>query len=332
MSDVLRGRDGQLAELEQLLARARTGRGGALSILSEPGMGRTALLECAVRRAAPDFQTLGIRGIRSESSLALAGLHRLLGPVAGQVAHLPGHHAEALAPVLAGGGAPEDAFALCTAVHALLAEVARSGPVLCWVDDVHWLDRVSLDAMTFAARRLGTEPVVMLFAAHNEHVTTPERDFLAEIPRLSLPPLEETASREILADRCPVGVSDDLAAGLTELTGGNPLALVELAAALTPGQLSGEEPPPETLPPGSRLRALYRRRFFRLSADARRLALLAVADDRLDGRTLARAAAADGLDLRELERVRAWGLVRVDGESITVPSPVIRSALYADAP
>jgi hypothetical protein len=56
------------------------------------------------------------------------------------------------------------------------------------------------------------------------------------------------------------------------------------------------------------------------------------ADDRLDGRTLTRAALADRLDLRELEAVRAWGLVRVDGESITVPSPVIRSALYADAP
>ena len=87
--------------------------------------------------------------------------------------------------------------------------------------------------------------------AHNEHVTTPERDFLAEIPRLSLPPLEETASREILTDRCPVGVSADLAAGLTELTGGNPLALVELATALTPGQLSGEDVTSGDETPGS---------------------------------------------------------------------------------
>jgi DNA-binding NarL/FixJ family response regulator len=329
MSVVLRGRDGQLAVLEELLVRARSGRGGALSILAEPGMGKSALLESAVREAAPDFLTLGIRGIRQESSLPFAGLHRLLGPVADRAGRLPAHQAEALARVFTGGGGTEDPFVLYTAVHALLVEAA---PVLCWVDDVHWLDRVSLEAMTFAARRLGSAPVVMLFAAHNEHVTTPERDRLAEIPRLPLPALDEAASTQVLADRCSAGIAEDLASGLAELTGGNPLALVEVSGALTPGQLSGEEPPPETLPPGSRLRAVYRRRFFRLSADARRLALLAIADDQLDGRTLTKAALADRLDLRELESVRAWGLVRVDGESISVPSPIIRSALYADAP
>ncbi|WP_141964053.1 AAA family ATPase [Actinoallomurus bryophytorum] len=331
MSVVLRGRDHQIAVLEELLTRARSGRGGALSFLAEPGMGKTALLECAVRRAGADFRTLGIRGIRQESSLELAGLHRLLGPLADRIECLPACQAEALTRVFDGNGAV-DPYTLCTAVHALLTGTSHSGPVLCWLDDVHWLDRASLDAMTFTARRLGDRPVVMLFAAHNEHVTTPERDRLAGIPRLPLPPLDETASTEVLTDRCPIGVTEDLAAGLTELTGGNPLALVEMAAALTPGQLSGDEPPPETLPPESQLRAVYRRRFFRLSPDARRLALLAVADDRLDGRTLTRAALADRLDLRELEAVRAWGLVRVDGESITVPSPVIRSALYADAP
>ncbi|GAA4496659.1 hypothetical protein GCM10023191_039020 [Actinoallomurus oryzae] len=309
------------------------GPGGAVRspFSPSPVWGKTALLEWAVRRAGPDFRTLGIRGIRQESSLALAGLHRLLGPVADRISCLPECQAGALRRVFDGNGAA-DPFTLCTAVHALLTATARSGPVLCWIDDVHWLDRASLEAMAFAARRLGDEPVVMLFAAHNEHVTTPERDRLAGIPRLPLPPLDEAASTEVLTDRCPTGVTEDLAAGLTELTGGNPLALVEMAAALTPGQLSGEQPPPETLPPGSRLRAVYRRRFFRLSPDARRLALLAVADDRLDGRTLTRAAEADRLDLRELEAVRAWGLVRVDGDSITVPSPVIRSAVYADAP
>jgi DNA-binding NarL/FixJ family response regulator len=331
VSVVLRGRDGQLAVLDELLLRARSGQGGALGVLAEPGMGKTALLESAVRRAGADFRTLGIRGIRQESSLELAGLHRLLGPIADRIGCLSACQAEALSRLFAGNAAVEP-FTLCTAVHALLTATARDRPVLCWVDDVHWLDRASLDAMTFTARRLGDEPVVMLFAAHNEHVTTPERDRLAGIPRLPLPALDEAASTQVIADRCPVGVAEDLTAELTELTGGNPLALVEVAAALTPGQLCGEEPPPETLPVGSRLRAVYRRRFFRLSPDARRLALLAVADDGLDGRTLTRAARADRLDLGELEAVRAWGLVRVDGESITVPSPVIRSALYADAP
>ena len=67
--------------------------------------------------------------------------------VADRIGCLPACQAEALARVFDGNGAVEP-FTLCTAVHALLIETARSGPVLCWVDDVHWLDRASLDAMT----------------------------------------------------------------------------------------------------------------------------------------------------------------------------------------
>src|SRR5699024_3332217 len=162
------------------------------------------------------------------------------------------------------------------AVTALLAQVAASGPVLCWADDVHWLDAMSLTALAFAARRLGAAPVAMLFAVRNEHLAMEAYGQLAEIPLLALRPLDETASRQLRADRGPAGIDDELAAALAELAGGNPLALVELATALTPAQLCGAEPPPETLPLSSRLRAIYRRRFFRLSPDGRMLTLLAV--------------------------------------------------------
>ncbi|MGI8329931.1 AAA family ATPase [Actinomadura scrupuli] len=329
---VLRGRDRQLEVLDELLDRARSGQGGALALLTEPGMGRSALLEWTVRRADPDFRILGIRGIRPESGLAFAGLNRLLAPVTDRIGRLPRPQAAALASLREEAGEEEDACTLYGAVHRLLAEVARDRPVLCWADDVHWLDRPSLEALAFTARRLGSAPILMLFAAHNEHVTTPERDRLAEIPRLPLPPLDAAASRQILADQVTDGLPEDLCAGLVELSAGNPLGLVELGAALTPGQLSGEEPPPESLPPYSRLRAIYRRRFFRLSTDARLLVLLAVADDALDADILARAAAAAGLDLGELEPARARGLIRVDGNHVDVPNPLIRTALYADAP
>ena len=331
---MLFGRDSQLAALEELLGRARDGSGGALAIHAEPGMGKTAMLEAAARTAvaAGDFRVFGIRGVRDESALPLAGLHRLLPPLADQVAALPSHHAEALAPVLTGRADVGEPLALYAAVTVLLAQAAASGPVLCWADDVHRLDAMSLNALAFAARRLATVPVAMLFAARNEHLTKEAYGRLAEIAPLALPPLDEPASRRLMADRCPAGIDDELAAALAELAGGNPLALVELATALTPEQLCGAEPPPETLPLSSRLRGVYRRRFFRLSPDGRMLTLLAVADDRLDAATLAKAAAAGGLDLRELESARVWGLLRVDGDSISLPSPVLRGALYADAP
>ncbi|RAY17185.1 helix-turn-helix transcriptional regulator [Actinomadura craniellae] len=324
----LYGRDRELAALTELLTRARAGQGGALAILGGPGMGKTALLEAAVRQAA-DFRTLGTRGIRQETALPYAGLHRLLRPMAARTRQLPGPQAAALAPVTGDGESPAgDSFTLCAAVFGLLADAARGGPVLCWIDDAQWLNRVSLEALTFTARRLTTEPVVMLFAARDDREGTLRERCLADIPALSLAALGEDAAHRLLDGPVP----GELAGELVELAAGNPLALVELAAALTPAQRGGEAPAPRALPAHSSLRALYRRRYLRLPTGARRLVMMAVADERLDMDTLARAAALAGIDLAELDAARAAGLMHVDGEAVGVPDPLIRSCLYADAP
>jgi predicted ATPase len=211
-SVVLRGRDHEAEALSEILTRARAGRGGALAIVAPSGMGKSALLETAVRSAAVDFVTLGTRGIRREENLPFAGLHRLLWPLSDRIRQLPPRQADALAPVLGDGdGGTADAFVVCSAVHHLLAEAARNGPVLCWADDAHRLDRVSLEALTFAARRLATEPVVMLFAARNDCTADPEQDGLTDVPRLRLPALDETASRQVLEDQVTRGLTADLA-------------------------------------------------------------------------------------------------------------------------
>ncbi len=297
------GRDRELDLLDELVMRARTGRGGALAVRSGPGLGRSTLLRWAARRASTGFRVLSVPGVRAEAGIAGAGVGRIL------------------------PGTPDDPCA----VRRSLTELAQDRPVLCIADDAHWLDRESLDALAYAARRVDGEPILMLFAAHNEHILTPERDRLAAIPSLSLPPLSDETSRRVLRE-CAPDIPGELESVLVELAGGNPRALLELGRSLTPGQLSGTEPPPPTLPATSELRAMYRRRFFRLSETARLLLLLAVVDDRLDTVTLGRAAASVGLDLAELEPARAWGLLAVDGDHVTVPSLLVRSVLYADAP
>lgn len=331
----LHGRDEELETIAALLEAPRHGAGGALVIVAGPGLGRTALLEAALRRAGPGFRMLGTRGVRQERALPLSGLHRLLGPISESIRRLPAPQAAALAPVTgAGGDRGADSFVLYGAVCGLLAEASRSGPLLCWADDAHRLDRVSQEALAFAARRLAGDPVVMLFTARAGSAVA-GRDALADIPRLRLTGVGEAAARRILADRTagapPVDLPADLAGELLELADGNPLALVELVAALTREQLSGEAPPPLALPSWSRLRGFYRRRCLGLSEGARRLLLMAVADDRLNLDTLARAAARAGIDMRELEAVQAAGLVRIEDEAVRVPSRPARSSLYADA-
>ncbi|MEW2353273.1 LuxR family transcriptional regulator [Spirillospora sp. NPDC029432] len=327
---VLYGRDRELAVLAEVLDAARTGRGGALAVVGGLGMGKSALLAAAAGRSGEGFRVLRVRGVRQEGSVPYAGLHRLLRPLANVIERLPRHHAAALAPVT-GGGTETAPFALYAAVCSLLSEAAAERPVLCWIDDAHRLDRVSLEALAFAARRIPDVPVAMLFATRKGHPASAVRGCLADLPRLALGPLDEADAVRVLESLARGNVDEELATEVVELAGGNPLALAEFAAAFTPDQLAGNAPPPRALPARSVLRAHYRRRYLRLTSGARRLVLLAAADDRLDVGTLARAASEDGIDLRELEWARASGLIRIDGDRLEMPAPPARSSLYADA-
>ena len=315
---LLHGRERELTRLGELLGQARDGHGGALTVLGGPGTGKSALLETSVRQAGAGFLVLHGRGVRQECAVPYAGLHRILRPVSSLIERLPEVQREALAPLAAGGGFPAvpaaAPLALYAAVCSLLTEAAACRPMLCWIDDAHRLDRISLEAVAFAARRLADVPAAILFAARPGLPGSAMAECLADIPRLALEPLDEEAATEV-----------------AEPSGGNPLALVELAGALTAEQLSGTAPPPRALPQGSVLRAHYRRRYLRLTTGARRLVLMAAADDRLELTTLARAADLGGIDPRELEWARASGLIEIDGGRVDMPSGLVRSCLYADA-
>ncbi|MEU5877321.1 LuxR family transcriptional regulator [Spirillospora sp. NPDC047279] len=338
----IHGRDDELDALGGMLVQARAGDGGALTIASGPGMGRTTLLAETVRRAGPDVLTLGTRGVRHEASVPFAGLHGLVRPLVrpfgrlpNLLSRLPAAQARTLTTALANGADPaEVGTALPAAVHALLAEAARAGPLLCWIDDVHWMDRVSLEALAFAARRMAADPIVMVFTVRDDPPVIAGRQPLDAIPRLAVGPLEEAASLRVLADLTggPGVLDEGLAEELAELAGGCPRALVDLVAGLMPAQLSGDAPPPRELPGESTLRVYYRRRRRRLPPGARRLAMLVAAGERLELGTIARAATAEGIALGALEMARNAGLVRIEGNIAEPPSPLVRSCLYADAP
>jgi predicted ATP-dependent serine protease len=74
VSRALYGRDGDVAAITAVLDGARAGRGGALVIRGEAGMGKTALLDLAERCAA-DMTVLRATAIETEAELPFAGLH-----------------------------------------------------------------------------------------------------------------------------------------------------------------------------------------------------------------------------------------------------------------
>ncbi|MBB6170997.1 DNA-binding NarL/FixJ family response regulator [Nocardiopsis mwathae] len=329
----LYGRDRERSTVRRLLADARTGTSGALLVLGEPGIGKTSLLDDA-RTAAPEFTALEARGVPAETDLAFAGLHRLLRPVTGRSAALPDAQRDALDAALgqSAAGAPEP-FLLSVAVLSLLTEVAQNRPLLVRVDDAHWLDTPSLDALSFTARRAGTEGMCLLVAARGE-VRAAEEDhtrLAAGVPVLRLDRLDADAIHAILGDAAPHPPADAVRTELAALAQGNPLAAVELVASLTSDQLAGTEPLPCVPDPGGRLGRTYARRIGRLPEATRTLLLLMAAAEGLAPPTLVRAAEHVGADLGALEPAEADDLIRVGEDAIGFRHPLVRSAAYHTA-
>src|SRR5262249_36518870 len=143
-------------------------------------------------------------------------------------------------------------------------------PVLCLVDDAHWIDAASADALRFAARRLEADPVAMLFAAREHEPGAIER---RDLPEPFLAGLGGEEAFEVLAG---AGLSDSVVAGLSGAAPGNPLARLELREAPPAAQRAGDERLPEPLPATSALQAAYARRIQSLP-DSTPLAILVAA-------------------------------------------------------
>ena len=191
---MLLDRHTEVRTLDRLLGDVRGGQSRALALRGEEGVGKTQLLEYLVDRAA-GFWLMRATGVQSEMELAFAGLHQLWTRVPNQVDRLPAPQRNALLTALGviAGTAP-DPFLVGLAVLGLLAELARERPLLRVVDDAHWLDHVSAQALGFAARRLVAESVALVFAVRHPH-GTPE---LAGMAQLTVEGLPETDARTLL--------------------------------------------------------------------------------------------------------------------------------------
>jgi DNA-binding CsgD family transcriptional regulator len=325
---VLAGRDGERSAVTRLLDGARAGRGGALVLHGLPGAGKSALLADAAA-GATGMRVLTTRGVESESPLPFAALHRLLRPVLPAAGTLPPPQAAALRVAFgeaAGDGG--DRFRVFLGVLGLLAEAAGERPVLALVDDAHWLDEASAAALLFAARRLEAEPVAVLFAARDGDVRTFDA---GDLPALEVAGLGPAAASRLVGERTgvdvPASVLDRLVAG----TGGNPLALVELAAALPADQLSGAAPLPSRLPLTRGVEQAFRDRYSRLSEPARTVLRVLAADDSGRARTVLQAAARLGAGGDALDEVERSGLARVREGAVELRHPLVRSAVYGGA-
>ena len=322
----LLGRSTECELLDALMREVVSGRSQVLVLRGEAGVGKSALLGylserldgCRVARAV---------GVEWEMELAFSGLHQLCARMLDQLDRLPAPQRDALAIVfgLEEGPAP-DRFIVGLAALSLLSEVAERQPLVCIVDDAHWLDQASAQILGFVARRLAAERIAIVCAARSALRV----GFLAGLPEVTVRGLNDSDARALLL----ANVYGPLDAAVTDQiiseSHGNPLALLELPRTWRTHDLAGGFGLPRGRLVAGKVEDSYAERLSRLPNDTQLLVLAAAAEPLGDPVLLQRAAETLGVDLHSADAAADAGLLTV-GRRVEFSHPLVRSTVYGRA-
>ncbi len=339
-------REREMDVLEEALREAAGGRGVAVGIEADAGLGKTRLLhEVRAMGTAAGFDVLTARATELEREFPFALARQLFD------APLAALSLEEREEIFAGADAARaalqpdqggdfDTFAVLHGLYWVAAALAQRAPLLLAVDDLHWADPGSLEFLGFLLPRLEELPVLMVMAARSDEPEAADGlgRVLADgsVRHLSPAPLRQPASAELVAhelDRVPDAA---FSAACHEATGGNPFLLVELARTLAERAVEPTADQVEFLrelaPEGVARLVLIR--LARLPAGAVPVAqwLAILGDEERDHRLVAELA---DLDLEALHRsadaLRASAILDGGGH-LRFSHPLVRNAIYADMP
>ncbi|MGW2180477.1 helix-turn-helix transcriptional regulator [Streptomyces sp. NPDC001732] len=326
---MLYGRDDELRFLSDFLSRCFDGAGSALLLRGEAGIGKTAFLGAAREAAvAGGGRVLSAVGVQSEASVPYAGLHQLLNPVLLDHAPslLPAQRQALFAAFGMNDGTAPQMFSVGLAALELLSSLADSTPVLLLIDDAQWVDRPSSEVLAFVARRLEGDRTALLMAVREGHDTVLNDAGMAE---MQLHQLDDDAASALLQARTP-DLDQSVRRRVLDEAAGNPLALVELPAALHADGSIPASPLP-WLPTTRRLERSFLSRSSELPDLTQTVLLTAAADDGGDLAEILEAASiltGTGLSVDSLEPAVEAGLLQIHGHHVNFRHPLVRSAVY----
>jgi DNA-binding CsgD family transcriptional regulator len=319
------GRTAERAELEAF-TDALASRPTALSLDGDPGAGKTTLWLAALALARErGCRTVATRPVAAEASLAFAGLGDLLGGVLDEVLDvLPEPQSEALrvALLLERPRAPLDERAVGVSVLSALRALGATRPIVLAVDDVQWLDAATAAVLTFAWRRLSTEPVGLLLARRDNEPAPRALEGLDPLRHVAVGPLSADDLHLLLRHRLGVVFARPALRRVHAVSGGNPFFALEIGRAFDRQRAmlaAGHVPP---LP--DRLLELVADRIAALP-DATQEALAAIAA--LSHPTPALVSAlADGDEA--IRPAFAAHLLELDGDRLRFSHPLLAAAAY----
>ncbi|MEO6125471.1 MAG: AAA family ATPase [Ilumatobacteraceae bacterium] len=299
---MLIGRQTERLALATAVGAARAGRAAVVVIVGEPGIGKTALLDDLRATTSADSRgpvVLTAAGTEAERAVPGAGLLTLLTPLRATFHGLHPPHGERL-DTIATTGEVGSVPATGVALIELLTALGIEGPVVILLDDVQWIDAVSIEVLNFARRRLGGVAIVATARPGFE-------PWDQQVEIITLSGLDEGDTRDLLA-ACG-SVSAEVAKHCRDACGGNPLALLELGRTLTADQRVGVRPLPRVVPVGDRLKSWLSTRVAGLpDCTACALATVALAGN-VNAQVLSDALGRLELSLADLDLAEAAGVV-----------------------
>ena len=274
------------------------------------------------------MRLLRARGIESEAQIPFGSLLELIRPALPLLGKIPAPQAAAMESALAlRPGTGQERFAVGAATLSLLAAYAEDAPVAVVIDDAHWLDGSSAQALLFAFRRLVADPIAVLIAVREGETSLLDG---ADLPTLRVGGLTSAEATTLVHGLAPGGLAPEAVSPAVRRDRratrwrcwNSRRTRDDLALA------------PEGAPVlvSATITRAFLRRVGALDEPTRRALVLAASSDTGDLATLARAAAQLGLDLSALAAAEGPGLVTFGAGAVEFRHPLARSAIYADAP
>jgi DNA-binding CsgD family transcriptional regulator len=314
--------------IDELLDVVRGGFSSVLVLRGCQGVGKTALVDYAAA-AASGFQVSATTGVESEIDLEYGALYQLLIPFLPRIGDLPVPQRQAIGVAFGlEAGPPPTSFLVGLACLTLLAGVAADQPVMCVIDDAHWIDAESALVLGFVARRLHADRVGVLVTVDD----SAELPVFDQLPAVDVGGLPRAEAVELLRSIEGQPLAPQVVDRVLEGTGGNPLALVEASSRFTAQELAEWAYRREPIPIGKYLQERYLGRVRGLPARVQEFLLLVAADVSGDRCLVRRAAAGAGIDADAAEKAaEAAGLVELSGNSVRFRYPLMRAAVYHGA-
>ncbi|MEV5503954.1 BTAD domain-containing putative transcriptional regulator [Nonomuraea fuscirosea] len=336
------GRDAELARLTT--AASRTGRFQVAIVTGVAGAGKTTLLRQLESRLGGDGW-ITASGACPDSSATPPGwawveiLRTLIGMTGA------GEYTQLLAPLLDDAAPDPDedevsgGFRLHRAVGGYLAGVARRGPVLLTLEDLHWADDQTLALLRALPSLLATSRVLLVVTCRESELDDRQSDVLAALARLSplrvgLSGLDPKAVAELVKATCVREIDEDAVESIVERTGGNPFFVRETVRLLDSEGAADRASATEVLsqvPSG--VRDVLRRRISRLPAGAQQILLQAAVIGRdVDLDVLVAVAVDEDSVIEAVEAALLAGLVTEPGPGLLrFDHDLVRDTIYSDA-